>query len=431
MIQEKMVMIGVPPPKNTKRCLAKKSVSSATRSVLVISEYAARVRQLSLYFIVTYAAVPEYITTLEGDIAERDRLIDAIRSELGSSQSENVVLRQEISALKKALLASADRAESPVLPPPGPIPALAPAVRAGASSSLVTPNTQKDLPSSPRLAASPSKAFWGGSASFGGITPVHTTLIPENFIHPLAGVKSLTAAPAHSPTSKENINPSLHSGNSSLLSNPNKVGRFDTCPEANPFIMKALDAYWMQLWSRLAQIQPTQSQQQPPFANGSPTGYRPHHFTPPRAPSSSSISAFLSGKHSSAYPTPPTSPNLSSAVALLPSSKETFTPQQALLATMVSQTLLQRLGSAFWQAFAIDETSSHAPMLDADKIRRILEGKAVIKIVGLEPEEQVGATPATSNPTLSNSLETRECTKDSGVTAVLEDGIRALRLGKK
>jgi hypothetical protein len=188
----------------------------------------------------------------------------------------------------------------------------------------------------------------------------------------------------------------------------------------------------MQLWSRLAQIQPTQSQQQPPFANGSPTGYRPHHFTPPRAPSSSSISAFLSGKHSSAYPTPPTSPNLSSAVALLPSSKETFTPQQALLATMVSQTLLQRLGSAFWQAFAIiDETTSHAPMLDADKIRRILEGKAVIKIVGLEPEEQVGATPATSIPTLSNSLETRECTKDSGVTAVLEDGIRALSLGKK
>jgi hypothetical protein len=98
---------------------------------------------------------------------------------------------------------------------------------------------------------------------------------------------------------------------------------------------------------------------------------------------------------------------------------------------MVSQTLLQWLGSAFWQAFAMDETTSHAPMLDADKIRRILEGKAVIKIVGLEPEEQVGATPATSIPTLSNSLETRECTKDSGVTAVLEDGIRALSLGKK
>ena len=190
---------------------------------------------------VTYAAMLEYITTLEGDIAERDRLIDAIRSELGSSQSENAALRQEISSLKKALRASADRAESPVLPPPGPIPALASAARASASSSLVTPNTQKDLPSSPRLAASPSNAFWGGSTSFGGITPVHTTLIPENFAHPLACVKSL-AAPTHKPTSKENINPSLNSGNASSFAHPYKVGPFGTFAEANPFTMKTRDA---------------------------------------------------------------------------------------------------------------------------------------------------------------------------------------------
>ena len=190
-----------------------------------------------------YSAVPEYITTLEGDIAERDRLIDAIRGELGSSQSENATLRQEISALKKALLASADRAESPVLPPPGPIPAFAPAARPSASSALVTPNTQKDLPSSPRLAASPSKAFWGGSTSFGGITPVHTTLIPENFIHPLASVKSLVGAHAHSPTSQENINPSLNSGDASLFANLHKAGLFDTFTEADPLTKKTLDAY--------------------------------------------------------------------------------------------------------------------------------------------------------------------------------------------
>lgn len=48
----------------------------------------------------------EYITTLEGDIAERDRLIDAIRTELGSTKSENNALRQEITALKKALPSS-------------------------------------------------------------------------------------------------------------------------------------------------------------------------------------------------------------------------------------------------------------------------------------------------------------------------------------
>ncbi len=183
---------------------------------------------------------PEYITTLEGDIAERDRLIDAIRGELGSSQSENAALRQEIGALKKALLACADRAESPVLPPPGPIPAVAPASRVNASSALVTPNTQKDLPSSPRLAASPSKAFWGGSASFGGITPVHTTLIPENFIHPLANVKWLAAARAHSPVLQENINP-----NPASFVDLYKAGPFDTFADANALTMKTQtsDAY--------------------------------------------------------------------------------------------------------------------------------------------------------------------------------------------
>jgi hypothetical protein len=367
------------------------------------------------YFL-TYSAVPEYITTLEGDIAERDRLIDAIRGELGSSQSENAALRQEISALKKALLVCADRAESPVLPPPGPIPA----ARAGPSSSLVTPNTQKDLPSSPRLAASASNAFWGGSASFGGITPVHTTLIPENFIHPLASVKSLAATSTHSPTSKENIKPSPNSGNASLYY---KATPFDTV--ANPFTTKTL-------WSRLLQMQSTQSQQQPPFTNDSITGHRPHQFTPPRIPSSSPISALLRGKHTPAYLT---SPNLGPTLVPLLSSEEIFTPQQALLATMVSQTLLQQFSSAFWQAFtgnSSSETNFHAPTWDTDKIRRVLEGKAVIKIVDLEPEEKAGATPiCASIPTLSNGLEARECTKDSGLATVLEDGIRALSLGKK
>ncbi|KAH9028342.1 hypothetical protein EDB85DRAFT_1970615 [Lactarius pseudohatsudake] len=378
----------------------------------------------------------EYITTLEGDIAERDHLIDAIRSELGSSQSENAALRQEISTLKKALLASADRAESPVLPPPGPIPTLPPAVRA---SALVTPNTQKDLPSSPRLAASPSNAFWGGSTAFGGITPVHTTLIPENVIHPLASVKSLAGAPAQSPKPHENNDPSLNSANTSLFAKLSKVGPFDTFAEANPFTAKALDAYWMQLWSRFAQIQPTQSQPQPPSVNGSTTGLRPHHIASNRIPSSSSssISALLSGKHTSTYPIPPTSLPLGSAHASFPFSKETFTPHQALLATMVSQTLLQQLGSAFWQAFARDPSgdtipSTYAPTLDADKIRRILEGKAVVKIVDVEPEEMVGATPARSSiPTLPSVLETRECTKDSALASALEDSMRALSLGKK
>jgi hypothetical protein len=154
-------------------------------------------------------------------------------------------LRQEISGLKKSLLACAGRAESPALPPPGPIPA--PATRATPSSSLVTPNTQKDLPSSPRLAASAAKAFWGGSTSFGGVTPVHTTLIPENFAQPLASVKQLAGARTYSPILQENINPLLNKpGKPGISTNAfgslGKVAPFDSYADANPFTMKMLDA---------------------------------------------------------------------------------------------------------------------------------------------------------------------------------------------
>ena len=102
---------------------------------------------------------------------------------------------------------------------------------------------------------------------------------------------------------------------------------------------------------------------------------------------------------------------------------------------MVSQTLLQRLSGAFLQAFMGDsssETNLHAPTWDADKIRRVLEGKAVVKIIDVGPGEKVGASPVgPSVSTLSNGLEARECTKDSSLTAVLEDSMRTLSLGKK
>jgi hypothetical protein len=154
-------------------------------------------------------------------------------------------LRQEISALKKALLACAGRAESPALPPPGPIPALA--TRATSGTSLVTPNTQKDLPSSPRLAASAAKVFWGGSTPFGGVTPVHTTLIPENFAQPLASVKPLAGARGYSPKLQENINPLLNNSFKPVISTDafgglGKVAPFDSFADANPFTMKMLDA---------------------------------------------------------------------------------------------------------------------------------------------------------------------------------------------
>ena len=183
----------------------------------------------------------EYITTLESDVAERDRLIDAIRVELGSTKSENTALQQEIKALKKALLGGAGRSSSPALPPPSPIPISAPTpARSSAStSSLLTPNIHKDLPStSPRLAT--KAAFWGGSsATFGGVTPVHTVTIPD----------LLAGAAIKSPALQENINPALNTNSSinnvglATLGGPGKPAAFDSFADINPFTMKMLDAY--------------------------------------------------------------------------------------------------------------------------------------------------------------------------------------------
>ena len=115
--------------------------------------------------LVTLTTLSEYISTLEMDIAERYRLLQAIRTEFGSIQSENVALRQEFAALKKkkALLEGRIGTLKYIqvlnLPSPAPLPpisaaaatASAPALATLSSSSLVTPNTRKDIPNSPRL----------------------------------------------------------------------------------------------------------------------------------------------------------------------------------------------------------------------------------------------------------------------------------------
>ena len=182
----------------------------------------------------------EYITTLEGDIAERDRLLDHFRTVLGSQESENLALRQEIASLKKALLDG--HAGSINLPPPAPLPEHSAAETLAASntntntttvpsSPLLTANTQKDLPSSPRIGG---PRFWGGVGLGGGVTPVHTTIVPDISTIVRNGLQ-------------ENMNPSLNAirdtsaGNGIGLNKP--LGGFDGFADMNPFTMKTLDAY--------------------------------------------------------------------------------------------------------------------------------------------------------------------------------------------
>ncbi|CAK5270661.1 unnamed protein product [Mycena citricolor] len=128
----------------------------------------------------------EYISTLEQNIAERDQVLTAICEELGSAKNENTALRQEIAALKRALLESRGPAHtvllSPRVPLSPPIRALTPSAALSSSlastsshraSLLVTPNVRKDLAANSR--------FWGGLSSplGGGFTSVHTVTVPE------------------------------------------------------------------------------------------------------------------------------------------------------------------------------------------------------------------------------------------------------------
>ncbi|ESK83566.1 proteophosphoglycan ppg4 [Moniliophthora roreri MCA 2997] len=583
----------------------------------------------------------EYISTLELDIAERDRLLQAIRSELGSTQSENLALRQEIAALKKALLEGRQHAISPHspasttsllsptmvkgagegmnvnlnavnaqplsiedvpilnLPPPAPLPersaaeelaarttakdATASSPSASSSSSLVTPNTQKDVSNAGQA------AFWGGMSPVmggvgfggfgfgGGITPVHTVLMPElSSIGNIIGSSRRTeddlsvskwvrdvvaaneaalaerqAAEAASGIVRkrrlqENMNPTLNDDDSDVEMDGRgpPVGEFDNFVEGNAFTMKSMDAYRMQLWTKMAaqnnsnrhhevnnvvapkpvspassissipsptstnpkeKYHPDRISSPSPFVNSNPqypspyltsphlpysnlgpkgnllpsptfnsfgaprlggiagglaSQLKPHYFVNsnkpnlPSSPTPSSpriLSTLLAGKHSS--------PSASGAGAGKKQTPEQVRAQQqqmmvaAALATTASQTLLGRLGSAFWDAFSGGSSTSpvaagagkpHAlnggvgngngRTWDADKVRKVLEGKAVVRVVDLEDtsmpvkREDVAPvlTPSLARKTQEDMKEDSTC-----ISSILEEKMKTLSLGKK
>ncbi|KAI6021681.1 hypothetical protein BKA83DRAFT_21810 [Pisolithus microcarpus] len=405
----------------------------------------------------------EYITTLEGDIAERDRLIDAIRAELGSSKSENIALATGNCGLEEGR-------NLPDLPPPAelpPSPALPPVpststshpTTSSSTPSIVTPNTQKDLPTSPRLG---SRAFWGGLGGM-GVTPVHTTFIPP--IAVLASKASLaSSSPILQPSifyeetvrsraPQENINPGLNSSpqrnfvekngtaniNPALnhLSSIGNVGAFDAFTDTNPFTLKTLDAYRMQLWGKMAaQQQMSQAQQShaqqihtlphsPPLASsGFASRLQPHFLLAPTkvAGTSSKAPAGSSG----AYPTPPPSPPTLSSSLRSPH--------------WLAKPYLGNLGHAFWDAFSgSSNSSSHltpasaaiCKQWDADKVRKVLEGRAVVKVVDVEPEQTVAPPVASASVSTSGSEKVKSPGQCCMLTDILEESMRSLTLGKK
>ncbi|KAJ3902959.1 hypothetical protein F5879DRAFT_923425 [Lentinula edodes] len=544
----------------------------------------------------------EYISTLEMDIAERDRLLQAIRSELGSTQSENLALRQEVAALKRALLdgrgatspmspssssSSLIRSASPALiirgadvnlnsaavtagltiddlnlPPPAPLPERSAAeelaLRAAASGAapsastsnatpnILTPNIKKDLPTSPRL--NNAAGFWGGvsQAGFGfggmggGFTPVHTVLMPDlntnmnvdgtnisigQWVRDVlaanaANLKDGSSSPEASPKLlQENMNPVMNVAGAHQEDNMSPSAGihngFEGFVDTNPFTMKSLDAYRMQLWTKMAASSshqashPNQSPPQQPsqpniysstyaqqrkalereLSYSSPftlpshqpgaksphshhhhhnltTSLKPAYFvnsnkpnlpSPPPPKMGSTLSALLAGKHSTpnafggsfpaipAHSSLPSSSNLSRPALSKQQQQQQMQQAQnvmyAALASTASQTLVRRLGNAFWDAFSGSSSGpsasgtgahSHMKPWDADKVRKVLEGKAVIKVVDVDEPVQRVTKREPSTPMLpSSSLASSDCDKSCSMTALLEDSMRTLSLGKK
>jgi len=79
--------------------------------------------------------------------------------------------------------------------------------------------------------------------------------------------------------------------------------------------------------------------------------------------------------------------------------------QQAMLASLASQTLLQKMGHAFWDAFSGQSSSSSSPKSwDAEKVRKVLDGSAVLKVVDVEPQAKAKAPVASAEVALEDSL---------------------------
>jgi hypothetical protein len=146
-----------------------------------------------------------------------------------------------------------------------------------------------------------------------------------------------------------------------------------------------------------------------------------HHSSSMNALSNSISNLSLSPKDSSAS---------SSSARAADKAKDAET---AVIATLASQTLLKRLGGAFWDAFSGHTTpgastaatiaggsggpSSSVKTVDQEKVRKVLEGRAVVKVVDVEPAAQSPPQPASRAPA------------DCG--ALLEESFKSLTLGKK
>ena len=130
-------------------------------------------------------------------------------------------------------------------------------------------------------------------------------------------------------------------------------------------------------------------------------------------------------------PSPPASP--------APGSSGTYEGAAAL----ASQTLLGKLGSAFWKAFSGSDPNSdpgpHGGMVrkewDAEKVRKVLEGRVVVRVVDVEPHAGNSSSSIVEKVSTPSMAEKKPVTGPGVCKAnmcdILEESMRSLTISKK
>ena len=255
------------------------------------------------------------------------------------------------------------------------------------------------------------------STSLGRVMPVSRVVMPEMTVGVVVVSAQLNGAGGKK--LQENMNPMMKQPrakdvdvNGSANANAKvgaRAGGFDGYAGGSVFRMKTTDAYRMHLWGematmrRLQEHQHLQQQQQPhqqqqtPHLTGLASWMRPTYFSAPT----------LGGKHAGLpvyqlsppppYTTTPPLPSVSfakhGAMEKMERERERVREKErelAMAATLASQTLLNRFGVEFWDAFVAGGTASSVSpvasslslssldggrLWDADKARKVLEVK--------------------------------------------------------
>ena len=233
------------------------------------------------------------------------------------------------------------------------------------SSPISTFNPRKDLPASTSalLNQMSPRSMWGEGA--GGYTSVHTTFMPD-----LALPSTLQLN-----IPRQNLNPHLNIPAEPVTKAPhpfksdgNNLGdSFDAWSSETPFSYRSLEAYRMQLWSRMARDASLAKQ-------GVPLDMRPKFLKEPTEHKAAVVDAAVVAQASSP-----------DQIATAP-----------VLSNVISSAISTRLFSAFLSAFQ----SPTGRGLDGDRVAAVFTGKAGLKVVNNGPTSPplpaAGTTPASS-----------------------------------